>query len=161
MGSGDDFSRDIRFTDGIARGVAYAPADFKDGHPVMSISVAHSGFNADVTVAEIDLRFLADFLGDAQVGKVAAAYVVDRHGQVLASSARGPEIAKDVSALPQVAALMKPDGQALASGTDSDGHAVLTASSDRPEARLDGVLTSSRPRRRWRRSAISCCGSRC
>ena len=128
MGSGDDFSRDIRFTDGLTKGVSFAPAYFKDGRPYMSISVAHSGFNADVTVAEIDLRFLSDFLGDAAVGKVAAAYVVDRRGQVLANSAKGPEVARDVSALPQVAALIKPRGQALASGTDTGGEAVLTAS---------------------------------
>ena len=133
MGSGEDFSRDIRFTDGIARGVAFAPATFKDGRPFMSISVAHSGFNADVTVAEIDLRFLSDFFDDAAVGKVAAAYVTDARGQVLANSAKGPEVAKDVSALPQVAALIKPDGQAQASGTDTSGQAVLTASNVVPK----------------------------
>src|SRR6204780_604612 len=133
MGSGEDFSRDIRFTDGVARGVAFAPAWFKDGHPLMSISVAHSGFNAEVTVAEIDLRFLADFLGDAEVGKVAAAYMTDTRGKVLASSAKGPEVAKDVSALPQVAALIKPDGQPLESGSDSSGQAVLTASRTVPK----------------------------
>ena len=65
----------------------------------MSISVAHSGFNAGVTVAEIDLRFLSDFLGDAEVGRVAAAYVVDRRGEVLANSAKGPAVGNDVSAL--------------------------------------------------------------
>src|ERR1700677_1037158 len=119
VNSGEDFSRDIRFTDGIARGVAFAPASFRDGRPLMSISLAHSGFNADVTVAEIDLRFLADFLGDAEIGKVATAYLTDPRGQVLASSAKGPEVGKDVSALPQVAALMTPDGHALASGLDS------------------------------------------
>jgi class 3 adenylate cyclase/HAMP domain-containing protein len=133
MGSGEDFSRDIRFTDSVAKGVSFAPAYFRDGRPYMSISVAHSGFKADVTVAEIDLRFLADFLGDAEVGKVAAAYVTDKRGQVLASSAKGPEVARDVSALPQVAALIKPDGQALASGTDTAGQAVLTASNVVPK----------------------------
>src|SRR6202453_1159728 len=127
VNSGEDFSRDIRFTDGIARGVAFAPATFRDGRPLMSISLAHSGFNADVTVAEIDLHFLADFLGDAEIGKVATAYLTDPRGQVLASSAKGPEVGKDVSALPQVAALIRPDGQPLASGTDTGGEAVLTA----------------------------------
>ena len=78
--------------------------------PFMSIAVAHSGFNAGVTVAEIDLRFLSDFLGDAQVGKTTFAYVVDPRGQVLASSTKGPEIGKDLSGLPQVAALLRPDG---------------------------------------------------
>ncbi len=64
----------------LARGVTFAPAYFRGQHPFMSIAVSHSGFNAGVTVAEIDLHFLSDFLGDAQVGKVASAYVVDPQG---------------------------------------------------------------------------------
>ena len=46
---------------------------------------------------------------------------------------KGPEIGKDLSALPQVAAMMTPDGQPLASGTDADGHSVLTAASAVPK----------------------------
>ena len=101
---GTDFAHDVRFTETVARGTSYAPAFFRSSQPLMSIAVAHSGYNAGVTVAEIDLRFLSDFLGDAQVGKVAYAYVVDASGQVLSSSTKGPEVAKDVSTLPQVAA---------------------------------------------------------
>src|SRR5437660_3263147 len=133
VGSNMDFSRDGRFTETVSRGVSYQPAYFTNSRPYMSIAVAHSGFNAGVTVAEIDLRFLSDFLGDAQVGKGAFAYVVDQRGQVLASSTKGPEIARDLSTLPQVAALMTPNGQALASGTDTDGHSVLTTSSSVPK----------------------------
>jgi class 3 adenylate cyclase/HAMP domain-containing protein len=131
--SGTDFSRDLRFTETEARGVNYSPAYFSGSQPFMSIAVAHSGFNAGVTVAEIDLRFLSDFLGDAQVGKASFAYVVDPKGQVLANSSKGPEVAKDLSALPQVAALTTPNGAPLTSGTDSDGHAVLSASSAVPK----------------------------
>jgi class 3 adenylate cyclase/HAMP domain-containing protein len=133
VNSGEDFSRDVRFVDGVRRGINLTSAYFRDGRPYMSIALAHSGVNAGVTVAEIDLRFLSDFLGDAEVGKVATAYVVDKRGQVLASSAKGPEVARDVSALPQVAALIKPDGQAQASGTDTSGQAVLTASNIVPK----------------------------
>ncbi len=133
VASGTDFSRDPRFTETVARGVDYSPAYFSGSRPFMSISVAHSGFNAGVTVAEIDLGFLTDFLGDAQVGKASFAYVVDTRGQVLASSSKGPEVAKDLSALPQVAALTAPNGQPLASGTDADGNSVLTASSAVPK----------------------------
>jgi class 3 adenylate cyclase/HAMP domain-containing protein len=129
VGSGTDYSRDLRFTETAAKGVTYAPADFRASRPYMSIAVSHSGFNAGVTVADIDLRFLSDFLGDAQVGKAAFAYVVDSRGRVLASSAKGPEVGRDLSKLPQVAALITPNGQALASGTDADGYGVLTASS--------------------------------
>ena len=127
VGSKADFSRELTFTETVARGVNFAAAYFRGQHPYMSIAVLHSGLNAGVTVAEIDLHFLNDFLSDAQVGKVASGYVVDPRGKVLASSAKGPEVGKDVSALPQVAQLLTPGGTPLASGKDASGHAVLTA----------------------------------
>jgi class 3 adenylate cyclase/HAMP domain-containing protein len=133
VGSRTDFSRDMRFTATVSNGVTYAPAYFRDSVPYMSIAESHTGFNAGVTLAEIDLRLLSDFLGDAEVGKTGFAYVVDQHGRVLASSTRGPEIARDLSALPQVAAVLAPGGEAPASGTDTDGHSVLTASSEVPK----------------------------
>jgi class 3 adenylate cyclase/HAMP domain-containing protein len=130
--SGTDYSRDMRFTETVTRGTSFSPATFAGGRPSMSISVAHSGFNAGVTVADIDLRFLSDFFGDAQVGKASYAYLVDPRGQVLATSARGPDVAKDLASLPQVAALLKPDGAPLALGSDADGHSVLTAATTVP-----------------------------
>jgi class 3 adenylate cyclase/HAMP domain-containing protein len=132
-GGNADMSRDARFTDTVARGMTYAPAYFSDRKPFMSIAVAHSGFNAGVTVAEIDLGFLSDFMSDAQVGKVASAYVVDPHGKVLATSSRGPDVGKDLAKLPQVAAAIAPDREPLSSGSDADGHSVLTASSALPK----------------------------
>jgi len=133
FGSNLDFSRDVRFSEMRNRGTTFAPAYFRDDQPFMSIAVSHSDYNAGITVAEIDLRFLSDFLGDAQVGKVAFAYVVDPKGQVLASSAKGPELGKDLSALPQVAALLNRNGAPLATGTDVAGNAVLSTSSPVPK----------------------------
>ena len=133
VNGGADFSRDLRFTETVERGVSYAPADFRGSQPHMSISVSHSGFNAGVTVADIDLRLLSDFLGDAQVGKATFAYVTDSSGKVLATSAKGPDIGADLSALPQVAATMTPGSAPRASGTDSDGHSVLTAAASVPK----------------------------
>ena len=133
VSGGADFTRDLRFTDAVTRGVNYSPADFHGTQPYMSITVSHSGFNAGVTVAEIDLRFLSDFLGEAQVGKATFAYVIDPQGKVLASSAKGPDVGKDISTLPQVAALIKPNGDALDSGTDADGHSVLSAAATLPK----------------------------
>lgn len=132
-GGNADLSRDARFTDAVARGVSYAPAWFADRTPLMSISVAHSGFNAGVTVAEIDLSFLSDFLSDAQVGKAAFAYVVDPRGRVLATSSKGPEVGKDLSRLPQVAAAIAPGHEPDTSGTDFNGHAVMSAASIVPK----------------------------
>jgi len=128
-----DFSRDVRFTETVARGLNFAPATFEGTRPMMSISEAHFSFDAAVTMAEVDLRFLSDFLSDAEVGKAAFAYVVDPRGRVVASSARGPEVAKDLAALPQVAAMIAPDGKPAGSGTDADGHAVLTAAATVPK----------------------------
>lgn len=142
-GSNVDFSRDARFTDTMAKGTSFSSAYFRDQQPYISIAVSHSGYNAGVTVAEIDLRFLADYLGDAQVGRVAYAYVVDPQGQVLASSTKGPDIAKDLSGLPQVAALLAPNGKPLKSGTDTSGQPVLTTSSTVPK--LDWLVFFEQP----------------
>lgn len=132
-GSNADLSRDMRFTDTVARGVSYAPAWFADRTPFMSISVAHSGFNAGVTVAEIDLSFLSEYLSDAQVGKAAFAYVVDPRGRVLATSSKGPEVGKDLSKLPQVAAAIAPDRESDTSGIDFNGQSVMSAASTVPK----------------------------
>ena len=133
VGGNADLSRDMRFTDTVARGMNYAPPYFVGDQPFMSISVAHSGFNAGVTVAEIDLGFLSDLLSDAQIGKVALAYVVDAHGRVLAASSKGPEVGRDLAKLPQVAGAIAPDREIASSGTDASGQAVLTAASAVPK----------------------------
>ena len=49
---------------------------------------------AGVTVAEIDLRFLSDYLGDAQVGKAASPMSSIPSGMVLATSDKGPTSAR-------------------------------------------------------------------
>ena len=50
-----------RFTEAISRGTGYAPAYFRGERPFMTIALSHSDSN--VTVAEIDLGFLTEFLG--------------------------------------------------------------------------------------------------
>lgn len=132
VNSNTDLSRDLRFIETVSRGTAYAPAYFRDERPFMSIGEQHSGFNAGVTVAEIDLRFLNDYFGDSQVGRTAFAYVVDAKGRVLASSSKGPEIGKDLAALPQVAAVLSSNGRPIGSGKDVDGNAVLTTATAAP-----------------------------
>ncbi|MEH2550793.1 class 3 adenylate cyclase/HAMP domain-containing protein [Bradyrhizobium sp. AZCC 2262] len=125
LGSDADFSR--RFTEAISRGTSFAPAYFRGERPLMSIALSHA--DGSTTVAEIDLDFLSEFLIDAQVGKVAFAYITDSKGDVLAASSNGPEVGKNLSALPQVSAVSKPGGVAPASGKDARGNAVLTTSS--------------------------------
>jgi class 3 adenylate cyclase/HAMP domain-containing protein len=133
LSTGIDLNRDPRFTEAVARGVSYSPAYFSGSRPLMSISMAHSGFNAGVTLAEIDLNFLSDMLGDAQVGKNNLAFVVDPRGQVLATSAKGPEVGKDIATLPQVRSMMAKERVPAESGADIDGHSMLTAAAVVPK----------------------------
>jgi class 3 adenylate cyclase/HAMP domain-containing protein len=126
-GSNADFSRDIRFSETVSRGTSFAPAYLKDQQPFMSIALSHA--DGSVTIAEIDLDFLSEFLIDAQVGKATFAYITDSRGDVLAASSNGPEVGKNLSKLPQVAAVSRAGGVAPASGTDARGNAVLTTSS--------------------------------
>jgi len=127
LDSNADFSRDVRLTETIPRGTSFAPAYLRGERPFMSIALSHA--DGTFTVAEIDLDFLSEFLIDAQVGKAAFAYITDSRGDVLAASSNGPEVGKNLSALPQVAAVSRPGGVAPASGTDARGNAVLTTSS--------------------------------
>lgn len=127
LDSNADFSRDARLTETISRGTSFAPAYLRGERPFTSITLSHA--DGSITVAEIDLDFLSEFLIDAQVGKVTFAYITDSRGDVLATSSNGPEVGKNLSALPQVAAVSKPGGVAPASGKDARGNAVLTTSS--------------------------------
>jgi class 3 adenylate cyclase/HAMP domain-containing protein len=129
LGSDADFSR--RFSETVSRGTSFAPAYLRDQRPFMLIALSHA--DGSTTVAEIDLDFLSEFLIDAQIGKVAFAYITDSRGDVLATSSNGPEVGKNLSALPQVSAVSKPGGVAPASGTDPSGNAVLTTSSVVPK----------------------------
>jgi GAF domain-containing protein/HAMP domain-containing protein len=129
FGSGTDFSRDVRFTQAVAKGVTYAPVFFRDQQPLMSIAVAHSGRDAGASVAEIDLSFLSEYVDEAQAGKVGTAYVVDSHGILLASSDKKEQTGKNLSALPQLAALLKSGNKLPTSGKNAEGQAVLAASS--------------------------------
>src|SRR5215470_9959659 len=134
-GSTVDFSRDMRFTETLSRGAtSFSQAYFRDGRPFISLTMAHTGYSGagiGITIVEIDLGFLSDYLGDAQVSRNAIAYVVDSQGLVLATSNIGPDIAKDLSALPQVSASLA--GSRETAGKDWNGHDVLTASSIVPK----------------------------
>lgn len=125
--SNADFSRDPRFTEAMARGVSYSPAAFHSGRPMMSIAVAHSLRETGVTIAEIDLRFLSDFVSESQAGKTGAAYLIDPQGRLLASSNLNLALGEDISGLPQIRALRTSSGSLPGSGIDLDGNSVLVA----------------------------------
>jgi class 3 adenylate cyclase/HAMP domain-containing protein len=144
LDSGANFSRDASFRETVRKGASFGPIQFRDGHPMMSILVAHSGRDAGITVADIDLRFLSDFVDAVQVGKVTAAYIVDASGRVLAGSGAVRNLGQDVARLPQVAALLKTSSATTSGdGTDAEGHAVLTAA--RPVPKLGWFVMLEQP----------------
>ena len=117
------------------RGASFAPAYFRDRTPVhvdlrwrIPASMPASPWPRSIS------RFLSDFLGDAQVGK-ATLRLCGRSARARCwrPPSKGPEIGKDLSKLPQVAAAIAPGRAPDTSGTDFNGHAVLTASSTVPK----------------------------
>ena len=156
-GSTVDFSRDARFNETLTRGAtSFSQAYFRDNRPFISLTMAHTGYSGagvGVTVAEIDLSFLSDYLGDAQVGRNTIGYVVDNQGMVLATSSKGPEIDKDLSGLSQVVVAIT--GGQERTGTDWNGHAVLTASNTVPNLKGKTVVLPKQEltTRAWSRTA--------
>jgi signal transduction histidine kinase len=129
-GSGIDYARDPKFTDTVVKGVWFGPAYFRrDSEPFMTIAMAHSGRNAGVTVAEINLAFLADLISGAQTGKTAAAYtyIVGPRNQMLThSDVNMASRSIDLSGLPQVAAV-RAGAHPDSIGRDPEDRRVLTA----------------------------------
>jgi hypothetical protein len=106
VGSGADYAADPRFTGVQGKKVWFGPVYFrKESEPYMTMAVAHSGRNAGVTVAEVNLKLIWDVITAIKIGKTGYAYVVDDKGRLIAH----PDISRvlrntDLSALPQVAA---------------------------------------------------------
>jgi hypothetical protein len=70
-GRGTDFSREPVFIEGMKEQTWFGPVEFFGNEPYMSIAVTHSGPNAGVTVAEINLKALSDILRSVQDAKAA------------------------------------------------------------------------------------------
>jgi signal transduction histidine kinase len=145
--AGTDFSQDPKFTQALAKRVWFGPIYFQQSGPYMTIAMAHAGAYAGVTVAEIDLGFLRDFVSGIQVGKSGYAYVVGPQGRVLVHSdqTRIPG-GSDLSGLPQVAAALATSveiGARSGFGRDRRGRSVLMASAALP--RIAGAVMIEQP----------------
>jgi len=135
VGAGTDLSADPRFAKAVADKIWYSPVYFrKESEPYMTISIAHVGRNAGVTVAEVNLKFIWDVVTSIKVGEAGYAYVVNGEGRLIAH----PDISlvlrdTDLSRLPQVAdglaALKQHATQSslVTTATGPTGTSVLTA----------------------------------
>jgi len=125
--SGLDYSGNSRFTQAHDRAIWISPVYFDGLDPFMSIAMPHAGRNAGSTVAEINLKFVSNFINADQIGKGTDAYVVGPSGRLLAHSDDSHRLGADLSDLPQVAAMIKPSADSVEFGKDQAGHSVLTA----------------------------------
>src|ERR1700737_989065 len=137
VGSGADFASDPRFSGVQGKKVWFGPVYFrKESEPYMTMAVAHSGRNAGVTVAEVNLKLIWDVITAIKIGKTGHAYVVDDKGRLIAH----PDISRvlrnsDLSGLPQVEAARGSSAAADPEGIvrNLDGHRVLSASGGSPK----------------------------
>jgi signal transduction histidine kinase len=153
-GSNADYSKSPVFSGAASSQSWFGPPYFENRVPYMTIAIPHAGRNGGVTVAEVDLRFLSDFVNGIQAGKEAETLVVSREGKLIARSnmpvtqtrslAAGPQIGQDLSELPQIKALRTGESGADV-GKAFNGHAVLFASAQIPS--LHAAVFVEQPRR--------------
>jgi hypothetical protein len=117
VGSGTDYSQDPKFTEAVAHRVYYGPVYLRrQSDPYMTLSLAGTGRDAGVSVAEIALKLVWDVVSQIKVGDLAdaagwalsarihgQAYILDGQGRVIAH----PDVSlvqaqRDFSALAQV-----------------------------------------------------------
>jgi signal transduction histidine kinase len=133
IASGVDYSDDPKFKETQEKPVWLSPVHFDGFDPFIAIAMAHSGRKAGSTVAEINLKFLSDFIDQGQTGTDTDAFVLGPEGRLLAHSDIGSShLGADLSNLPQVKSMIKPRAEPVTLGQDSDGHAVLTGSAAIP-----------------------------
>ncbi len=132
VGSGIDFSLDPRYTETL-NAPAWVSAVYFDGiDPFITFAMAHAGRSAGSTVAELNIKFLADLVDASQVGPNLYAYIVGPTGRLLAHSDKERQPGADFSALPQVAAVLKAQADPIAVGNDPEGRSVVTGSASTP-----------------------------
>ena len=124
--SGLDYSADLRFKDARGKSVWWSPVYFNGRSPFIAVILAHSGQSAGSTVADIDLKFLADIIDRSQINSGTHAYVVDSSGRLIADSDAKDLLGTDLTKLPQVAALLNQPGEPMRIGQNLAERSVLT-----------------------------------
>ena len=130
VGSRLDFSTDPKFVEAQVGKPYRSPVYFRGGsEPYMMIALRAQ--NANVSVAEVNLKFIWDVVSQIKVGEHGQAYVVDGRGRLIAH----PDISlvlrnTDLSDLAQVRATRAELAESLQStqlAQDTYGRSVLTA----------------------------------
>jgi class 3 adenylate cyclase/HAMP domain-containing protein len=133
---GADYSREPWFVHATVQGSWWSPVSFRGDQPYVTFAMAHPGRNAGVTAAELNLRFLSDFVNARDVGKVGYAYLVGPQGRLLASSDTALRVGTDLSGLSQVAAMATSGAKPAPIGEDLSGRKVLVGAAAIPSVNL-------------------------
>src|SRR6202162_4178774 len=127
VGSQLDFSNDPKFLEAQAGKPYRSPVYFRGGsEPYMTIALRAR--NANVSVAEVNLKFIWDVVSQIKVGEHGQAYVVDASGRLIAH----PDISlvlrnTELSKLAQIEAARTAGTEPVQEGEDIHGHKVLSA----------------------------------
>ena len=130
--SGDDYSKDPKFTEAVANKVYYGPVYFRrESEPYMTLSLAGTRRDAGVSVAEVSLKLLWDVVAGIKVGKNGQSFVVDAQGRLISH----PDISlvlrnTDMTQLAQVRAARSTGSEkeeVVQEAKDIHGRKVLTA----------------------------------
>jgi two-component system, NtrC family, sensor kinase len=120
FGTKTDYSGDPKFTEAVANGVYYGPvyglslrSESRKPEPYMTLSLAGKSRDAGVTVAEVSLKPIQDWVTRMKVGDHGVIYVLDYQGRVIAHSDVGL-LQQDFSSLAHVRAAHAPGTVALA-----------------------------------------------
>ncbi|MBR0841241.1 response regulator [Bradyrhizobium liaoningense] len=130
VGSGIDLSTTPAFRGANESRTYYGPVYFfGDTEPFMTIAARGAGQSPNVTIAEVNLRFIWDLVAGIRVGNTGKAYVVDRMGVLIAHPDLWPALRRsDLSSHPDVRAAL--DGVGPPSGglikQDLSGQRVLS-----------------------------------
>jgi signal transduction histidine kinase len=106
--SGRDVSKEAVWLQSRNRPVAYSPAYFRVGsEPFTSLSVTEQTkpnvYDGNVTIAEVNLKFVADVIASLKIGEQGKAYIVDGSKHLLAHPNLPLVLSKtDLSELPQL-----------------------------------------------------------
>jgi Cache domain len=127
----EDYSRDPKFTQAVVDKRYYGPVHFyRESEPHMTLSLAGTGRDAGVSVAEVNLKSVWDIVNNNNVGGSGKAYLVDGIGRLIAH----PDISlvlrnTDMTQLPYVRAAVMAGGgtEPVQEGKDLAGREVLTA----------------------------------
>ena len=107
VSAGTDWSAGPAFTTAKSGKTWFGPVEFRKGtEPYMALA-RPAGGDGGVTAADVNLKFVWDVVSRIKIGSAGLAYVVDATGTLIAHPDISLVLKKtDLSALPQVAALM-------------------------------------------------------